>query len=79
MCSVTKMEEILRGEKIRLPSLRGIERSKLRDAVRMVNAKNDLIYAGAVIVNETVGVQRKKIIQTDNSGGKEGWDIKLLI
>ena len=50
----------MKGEKIRLQSLRGIERSKLRNAVRMVNATNDLIYAGAVIVNDIVGVQRTK-------------------
>ena len=68
---IEKMEEILKGEKIRLPSLRFIDRSKLRDAVRMVNAvsgkiitmdvvtlTNDLIYAGAVIMNEIMGVQR---------------------
>ena len=65
---IEKMEEILKKEKIRVPSLRGIERSKLKHAVQTVNvvlskivttditATNDLIYAGSVIVIEMVGV-----------------------
>ena len=74
------MEEILKKEKIRVPSLRGIERSKLRNAVQTVKvmlgnivttditATNDLIYAGSVIVNEMVGVKRK-----ENYTRKQPW------
>ena len=66
--------------RIRLPSLRGIERSELRNAVQTVNAvfgkivtsdinsTNDLIYAGSVIVNKMVGVKR---IENDKS--KQPW------
>ena len=67
----------MKKEKIRVPSLRGIERSKLKHAVQTVNvvlgkivttATNDLIYAGSVIVNEMVGVKRK-----ENYTSKQPW------
>ena len=70
----------MKKERIRLPSLRGIERSKLRNAVQTVNAvlgkivtsditsTNDLIYAGSVIVNEMVGVKR-----IENDKIKQPW------
>ena len=57
------MEENFKRDKIRLPPLRVIERSNLRNAVKAVNAAlskivttditstNDHIYAGSVIVN----------------------------
>ena len=77
---IEKMEEILKKKKIRVPSLRGIERSKLKHAVQTVNvvlgkiltiditATNDLIYDGSVIVNEMVGVKRK-----ENYTSKQPW------
>ena len=65
---------------MRLPPLRGIERSKLRNAVQAVNAvlgkivttditsTNDLIYGGSVIVNEMVRIKRK-----ENYTRKQPW------
>ena len=66
---IEKMEEILNINRVRLPSLRGIDRRKLEISVQKVDAvlqkiettditsTNDLIYADAVIVNEIVGVK----------------------
>ena len=77
---IEKIEEILKRDRMRLPPLRGIERSKLRNAVQAVNAvlgkivttditsTNDLIYGGSVIVNEMVGMKRK-----ENHTRKQPW------
>ena len=77
---IEKIEEILKRDRMRLPPLRGIERSKLRNAVQAVNAvlgkivttditsTNDLIYGGSVIVNEMVGIKRK-----ENYTRKQPW------
>ena len=77
---IEKMEEILKRDRIRLPPLRGIERSKLRNAVQSVNtvlgkivttditSTNDLIYAGFVAVNEMIGIKQK-----ENYTSKQPW------
>ena len=77
---IEKIEEILKRDRMRLPPLRGIERSKLRNAVQALNAvlgkivttditsTNDLIYGGSVIVNEMVGIKRK-----ENYTRKQPW------
>ena len=77
---VEKMESILKKEKVRLSSLRGIDSDKVKKAVQKVNAvlakvvakdissTNDLLYAGAAVVNEMVGM-RKTVL----SNRKEPW------
>ena len=69
---IEKLEEILQQERERLPSLRGINRGKLRDITKKVNAvlekietndittTNDLMYAGALLVTDLVGAKRGK-------------------
>ena len=75
------MEEILQQERERLPSLRGINRGKLRDITKKVNAvlekietndittTNDLMYAGALLVTDLVGAKRGKEDRRKNHGG----------
>ena len=77
---IEKMENILTKEKVRLPPLRGVDRDKVKKAVQKVNAvlaklvpkdisaTNDLLYAGAAVVTEIVGM--KKVV-TNNK--KEPW------
>ena len=77
---IEKMEEILNINRVRLPSLRGIDRRKLKISVQKVDAvlkkiettditsTNDLIYADAVIVNEIVGVK-----SSGKTTDKEPW------
>ena len=77
---IEKMEEILNINRVRLPSLRGIDRRKLEISVQKVDAvlqkiettditsTNDLIYADAVIVNEIVGVK-----SSGKTTDKEPW------
>ncbi|XP_063594921.1 uncharacterized protein LOC134771895 [Penaeus indicus] len=69
ICTIEKMESILRKEKVRLPPLRGIDRGKVMKAVQKVtavlakvvpkdiSATNDLLYAGAAVVTEMVGMR----------------------
>ena len=77
---IEKMESILKKEKVRLPPLRGIDRDKVKKAVQKVNAvlakvmpkdisaTNDLLYAGAAIVTEMVGMRK-----TVSCNWKEPW------
>ena len=74
-----RMEEILNSERIRLPSLRGINKGKLKSTVKKVDTlmskieadnittTNDIIYAGAALVTEMVGANKLKSKQ------KEPW------
>ena len=83
---IEKMEEILNINRVRLPSLRGIDRRKLKIAVQKVDAvlqkiettnitsTNDLTYAGAVIVNGIVGVKSSSGKATDK---KTWWKRQL--
>ena len=72
-------------EKVRLPPLRGIDRVKVKKAVQKVNAvlaklvpkdisaTNDLLYAGAAVVIEMVGM--KKVVT--NNKKEPWWKIRL--
>ena len=67
---IKKLEKILPKKRERLPSLRGIERRKLKEVTKKVDAvrekietnditnTNDLMYAGAAVVTDLVGVKR---------------------
>ena len=67
---IKKLEEILQKEGERLPSLRGIDRRKLKEVTKKVDAvlekietkyittTNDLMQAGAAVVTDLVGVKR---------------------
>ena len=73
------MDEILKLERTRLPCLRGINKGKLKSAVKKVDillgkievgnitTTNDIIYAGAALVTEMVGANKLKSKQ------KEPW------
>ena len=77
---IEKMESILKKEKVRLPPLRGIDKDKVKKAVQKVNAvlakvmpkdisaTNDLLYAGAAVVTEMVGMRK-----TVSCNRKEPW------
>ena len=77
---IKKLEEILQEEEKRLPSLRRIDRRKLKEVTRKVDAvlkkietndittTNDLIYARAVVVTDLVGLKRG-----NRQTGKEPW------
>ena len=67
---IKKLEEILQKERERLPSLREINRRKLKEVTKKVDAvlkkietndittTNDVMYAGAAAVTDLVGVKR---------------------
>ena len=69
---IKKLEEILQKERERLPSLRGIDRRKLKEVTKKgdavlekietndITTTNDLMYAGAAVVIDLVGVKREK-------------------
>ena len=77
---IEKMESILKKEKVRLPPLRGIDRVKVKKAVQKVtavlakvvpkdiSATSDLLYAGAAVVTEMVGMRK-----TVSCNRKEPW------
>ena len=77
---IEKMESILKKEKVRLSPLRGIDRDKVKKAVQKVkavlakvvpkdiSATNDLLYAGAAVVTEMVGMRK-----TASGNRKEPW------
>ena len=66
---IKKLEKILPKKRERLPSLRGIERRKLKEVTKKVDAvrekietnditnTNDLMYAGAAVVTDLVGMK----------------------
>ena len=78
------MDEILKLERTRLPCLRGINKGKLKSAVKKVDillgkievanitTTNDIIYAGAALVPGMVEDQSKK-----SHGGNGGRKNKL--
>ena len=77
---IKNLEEILQKERERLPSHREIDRRKLKEVTKKVDAvlekiktndittTNDLMYAGAAVVTDLVGVKRG-----DRQTRKEPW------
>ena len=67
-----KIKDFSRQQRERLPPLRGVDSKKLKEVVSMVNAVlgkvqvnditdvNDLMYGGAALVTEMVGMRRKR-------------------
>lgn len=66
---IEKMENILKKEKVQLPPLRGLQQDKVKNAVQKmdavlaklvskdISATNNLLYAGAAVVTEMVGMR----------------------
>ena len=80
MTILEKMRHVLSIEtRERLPPLRGIEKHRLLETTRIVNEvmnktdvgnitePNDLVYAGAIVVTEMIGIKNRK------STGMEPW------
>ena len=86
---IERLNEISKKDRIRLPSLRGVEKGKLYAAVKKVDnvigkikvsnitETNDLIYCGAAMVTEMLGVKSKSKEKRKNHGGNVGLKGKL--
>ena len=76
-------------DRVSLPSLRGVEKGKLYAAVKKVDnvigkmkvnnitETNDLIYCGAAVVTEMLGVKSKSKEKRKDHGGNVGLKGKL--
>ena len=86
---IERLNEISKKDRARLPSLRGVEKGKLYAAVKEVDnvmgkikvnnitETNGLIYCGAAMVTEMLGVKSKNKEKEKSHGGNVGLKGKL--